>query len=108
KDIPVIILSANTVEQTAKTVFAISQGAVDFIKKLNDDKQKNNQSYQQDVLAKIMQANNITSRSLFNKDQTRMTNEINRQNEKENTNIRNVQSEKRTSLIAIGTSTGGP
>lgn len=108
KPIAIIMLSENTVQQTAKTVHALSNGAVDFIKKLNGKQQVNEQHFEREVIAKIIHANNInTSRQLANKDSKPIVENI-KPIEKRSVPERKLKDKKNQTLISIGTSTGGP
>lgn len=121
-NIPIIILSDSTVQQTAKTVFAITSGASDFIlkEKLFDN------SYELEVIKKIKSA----LRQLSDHDKIKMKSKQNvkkkteQVRKKEYVSVEQAQKPKKQigmnskkrittnspvhTLIAIGTSTGGP
>lgn len=103
-EVPVIMISDSSVQQTAKTVYAITNGANDFI--LRD--QLNHKWYQADLIKKIKSVSNtqnIKENLTDKKDETarilEKTNEHSRRNSGGKTGLVNT-------IIAIGTSTGGP
>ncbi|MBO1003787.1 chemotaxis-specific protein-glutamate methyltransferase CheB [Pseudogracilibacillus auburnensis] len=103
KAIPVIVLSDDSVQQTAKTVQAMANGAVDFIKKTIPANSKD--QYEREVLSKITQA--ISTKRIRS---TRRNQPINhgKQLKIRQENRKKQQSHTRAPIIAIGTSTGGP
>lgn len=108
KTLPIIILSANTVNQTAKTVKAMSNGAVDFIRKLNGTR-ANEENYTEEIITKINNASKIKRIRLLPKENKIKQSPYHDEPDKKlETKSRNKQTTKKSPIIAIGTSTGGP
>ena len=106
-NIPLIILSSGSVHHTARTVNAITHGASDFILYDNMD----TPYYQEEIINKILHV--VSSQKVSNKD-TKISRE--EKNAKDGINHSFIRSKKKPfptnigfkSIVAIGTSTGGP
>ncbi|MEI3604616.1 chemotaxis-specific protein-glutamate methyltransferase CheB [Pseudogracilibacillus sp. SE30717A] len=97
--VPILMIAENTVFQTAKTVQALSQGAIDFIK-LDQKIKQELMSKEKEIFHKVIQASHgKKSRSikLQNKPSKVITNKVPPKG-----------SYPDKALIAIGSSTGGP
>src|SRR5699024_10643900 len=106
KSLPIIILADESINQTAKTIQAMTIGAVDFIK-IN---QKNQQAWSQkekEIIHKFKSAVKVKplrSQKQLNKSFHHLHTRNVGKNRK---NIRRKEAYKQT-IIAIGSSTGGP
>lgn len=109
KSLPVIMLSANNVRQTAKTVQAITNGAVDFIKKIDSTARKEKELFAEEIITKIYHASKKGQVRTVVKKAANVTQSkiIPSENDYLRAELRKTVPEK-VSLIAIGTSTGGP
>lgn len=107
KSLPIIMLAANTVKQTAKTVQSMSNGAIDFIKKQNGKKQKKQEDYEKEIINKVYSASKVTRVKSVSKKDRRQTKKINTDEKLQKVERQKDMSNYR-SIIAIGTSTGGP
>ncbi|MGM8364118.1 chemotaxis-specific protein-glutamate methyltransferase CheB [Virgibacillus sp. W0181] len=98
---PIVILAKSTVESTAKTVRAISNGAVDFIRLPKETTDLTSEVFKEQVIKKIQSAAHARAGriSKLNKEQ-KAAPEI-------NIDIQKEQKYEQT-IIAIGASTGGP
>lgn len=105
KPVPVIVLADGSVNQTAKTVSAMSAGAVDFIKMNEQKRNRNEEDFDRNVISKIVHAR-----------KTKVHHPKNVEKEmKESSNMRQRSSTERRrtqiehdAIVAIGCSTGGP
>ena len=100
--VPTIVMAEGTVQQTAKTVQAMTNGAVDFIKFSNKDNASIKQLKDQ-LINKIINATN--SKPVRAEKCTSIDSEIS-----ELTQPKSVfrDSKREKSIVMIGTSTGGP
>lgn len=101
--IPIIILSSRSVHDTAQTVYAIADGANDFIicERLTET------SYLQDIEKKILHA--LDSKSLIKPSRKKQKKKAYREVKKKHSpKKRPKKSQDFTHIVAIGTSTGGP
>lgn len=102
--VPLIVLSSQSVHETAQTVYAITNGASDFI--LCD--QLNKSDYQSEVIHKIK--NVVFSKSKQMKTKAKELSES-YQKQQVQKNTQKLKKRKQLSfshIVAIGTSTGGP
>lgn len=97
QSIPVILLARPLVDEVAKTLTAISLGAVDFINK-SDLKESN---FQKELTFKIKNA--------YKRRKITITENNRKRVKKTYTTLKNdIQLSKKNTVVAIGTSTGGP
>lgn len=105
KPVPIIVLADGSVNQTAKTVTAMSTGAVDFLKMNEKVSKQSEEQFHQEVIAKIIHASKTKVQPSLKysvKDEKNIT-------KKNNCTRRKVRtSTHQQVLIAIGSSTGGP
>ncbi|OZU90302.1 chemotaxis response regulator protein-glutamate methylesterase [Virgibacillus indicus] len=95
--LPVVMLSSISTEGTTKTVQAISNGAVDFITKPSGPISLDITTIRQEIITKVITAAKVNIKKCAEKEKT-----VTAAN-----NISAVQPFSKT-IIAIGTSTGGP
>lgn len=109
KAVPVIMLSENNVKQTAKTVQAMSNGAVDFIKKSNEKQQQSQERFEKELITKIKNAYHVKRvRTLAKKEHQPEVITENSEENLPNKVPRQIQMANKNPFIVIGTSTGGP
>lgn len=100
KSIPVLLLAQPLVDEIAKTLRAMSLGAVDFIKKTKLDEEDS----QNELFAKIQNAYRMRKSNIRRFREFSMT-----ETPQENTTTRQIKKlPTKKTVIAIGTSTGGP
>jgi len=102
--LPIIVLSSRSVNDTAHTVYAITNGASDFIvcERLEDD------AYVQDVFKKIT---NVLTPNRINKSvikRSKQRKHLSATPAKQRTTRKKVPKYPFDFIVAIGTSTGGP
>ncbi|WP_010649279.1 protein-glutamate methylesterase/protein-glutamine glutaminase [Oceanobacillus massiliensis] len=95
--VPVVMLSSVTKEGTMKTIQAISNGAVDFIKKPSGSISLDIREIEEEIISKVITASMV---DLENRKSEKLTSD-----RLQKASVRN-KFEK--TVIAIGTSTGGP
>lgn len=113
KVLPIVMLSDPNVEQMAKTVTAMSNGALDFIKKVDFSDKEKFDKFESELMLKLLnvnQANRLRSIARKVKD-----NPLKEQPVINDTPVQVVEPvsvsksiKKKGNIIAIGTSTGGP
>lgn len=104
KPVPIIVLADGSVNQTAKTVTAMSTGAVDFIKMKEKASTRNKEEFHQEVISKIIHARKTKVHHSKNCSKEQVHSNISMKNSNERKKI----PIEHDSIVAIGCSTGGP
>ncbi|MGM8211734.1 chemotaxis-specific protein-glutamate methyltransferase CheB [Virgibacillus sp. W0430] len=99
--VPVVILAKPTVESTAKTVRAISGGAIDFIRLPRNKAELTSEAFTESIIKKVVSA------SKANPERTRKKTRVNKTVLNKNITSLNEAAYEQT-IVAIGASTGGP
>lgn len=110
--IPIIVISEPSVDQTAKTVTAMSHGAIDFIKKVNFKDSEQLAQFEIDLVMKMHNVNNANRlRSIARKvKETPLleTTDVEKQSVQIVEPVPPAPYDNKNVIVVIGTSTGGP